>query len=160
MTVVHPIPRVRYKVWIDPATGEAAERKRSPKKGRAEDALKEIFWLRELLLSPRLHIKLLFLEEEEYRYLDGWSRDKKRGSNRCERVPAGLLGRVDLVSAADYGAFLPPELSAEFTASELGKHLGLRGKAIYSALKVFLATEHVKQIGTRGRSALYARVDP
>ena len=159
VTVVHPVPGIRYKVWIDPETGEVQSRKRSPKKGRAEDALREIFWIRDLLKNPRLHVWLLFLEEDEYRYLDGWSHDKKRGSNRCERVPAALLGSVRLNSAEDYRGFLMPELPCAFTATELGKLLGLRGKAIYSALKVLLATGWAEQIGMRGRSVLYRKTD-
>lgn len=159
VTLVHPIPAVRYKVWIDPETGEVADRRKSPKKGSAEDALREIFWLRGMLRNPRFQILLLMLEEEEYRYLDGWSRDKKRGSNRCERVPAALLGTVLLGGPEDYRLFLKPELAAEFTASEFGVLYGLRGRAVYSALKVFLGIGLFEQIGMRGRSALYRRTD-
>lgn len=158
VTVVHPIPAVRYKVWIDPETGEVKSRTKSPKKGRAEDTLRELFWIREMLVSPRLHVLLLFIEEEEYRYLDGWSKDKKRGSNRCERVPVSLLGRIDLTAIEDYGAFLPPTLPEEFTASELGTALHLRGRSVYSALKLFLSLGFFEEIGARGRSALYRRV--
>lgn len=158
ITVIHPIPFVRYKVWIEPETGEIKNRRRSPRRGRAEDALRELFWIREMLSSPRLHVLLLFLEEEEYRYLDGWSCDKKRGSNRCERVPISLLGRVDLMSRDDYAAFLPPVLPEEFTASDLGAVLHLRGRAIYSALKLFLSLGFLEQSGVRGRSTLYRRV--
>lgn len=159
VTVIHPIPMIRYKSWIDPESGELKSRTRSPKIGRAEDALRELFWLREMLQSPRLHVTLLFLEEEEYRYLDGWSYDKKRGSNRCERVPIALLGRVDLASREDYAAFLSPELPEEFVASEFGAMLGLRGRAVYAALRVFLSLGFFEENGLRGRSVLYRRCD-
>jgi hypothetical protein len=135
------------------------ERKKSAVRGRAEDTLKELFWIREFLPSPRLHVRLLFLEEEEYRYLDGWSKDKKRGSNRCERVPIALLGTVDLHDKEDYLGFLMPELPREFVASEFGALFGFRGKTVYSALKVFLALGIVENIGKRGRSTLYRRTD-
>ena len=159
VTVVHPIPRVRYKVWIDPETGTLQSRKKSPKTGKAEDALREIFWIRHLLSHERLHIRLLFLEEEEYRYLNGWSYDKKRGSERCERVPAALFGTVDLQNADDYRLFLSDDLPQEFTATELGRALGLSGKAVYCALKVFLELGYIEAIGKRGRSVLYGKTD-
>ena len=159
VTVIHPLPGIRYKVWIDPESGEVVERKKSTTKGRAEDALKELFWIREFLSSPRLHVKLLILEEEEYRYLDGWSKDKKRGSNRCERVPVALLGEAALDSPSDYLEFLMPELPTEFTASEFGALFGFRGKTVYSALKVFLSLGIFREIGKRGRSILYCRAD-
>lgn len=159
VTVVHPIPATRYKIWVNPETGEAESRKRSPKKGCAEDSLKELFWLREMIGSPRFHVMLLFLEEDEYRYLDGWSADKKRGSSRCERVPSDYIGRVDLYSREDYAGFLMQELPSEFVASEFGVLFGLRGKTVYSALKVFLSVGLFEEIGTRGRSILYRRTD-
>ena len=44
---------------------------------------------------------------------DGWGRDGKRGSNRYERIPTALCGRVDLRTPADYAAyFLPQEPTA------------------------------------------------
>ena len=159
VTVVHPIPRIRYKVWIDPETGALQSRKKSPKTGKAEDALREIFWIRHLLSHERLHIRLLFLEEEEYRYLNGWSYDKKRGSERCERVPAALLGAVDLKGADDYRLFLSDELPNAFTAAELGRALGLSGKAVYCALKIFLTLGYFEAIGKRGRSVLYGKTE-
>lgn len=159
VTVLHPIPGNRCRVWISPESGEIVERKPVRSVGRAEDALRELFWIRDYLHHPRLHIKLIFLKEDEYRYLDGWGRDKKRGSNRCERVPAALLGSVTLYGPQDYTPFLKPELPDTFTATELGQCFGFRGKTIYSALKVFLAVGLVREIGKQGRSVLYARSD-
>ena len=158
-TVLYPLPHEKQLRWIDPKTGEISPARRSPKICTPIDAVCELYSLSDLLLHEGLTVYLVFLDVEEYRYLDGWSYDNKKGSNRCERVPAALLGTLDLRSAEDYRPFLSPELPDEFTASEFGKLYGFRGKAVYSALKVFLAIGLFEKIGTRGRSALYCRTD-
>ena len=145
VTVVHPIPAVKYLSWIDPADGSILSRTKSPKKGRVKDVAKELYWVSDFIGDPRFSVRILLLELEEYRLADGWSRDKKRGSNRYERFPTALLGDVTLWTPADYAAyFLPPTLSAPdgegndpvFTAAAYAKATGIRGKATYSMLRL------------------------
>ncbi len=162
VTVVHPIPAIRYLSWINPADGTVLSRRRSPKKGRVKDIAKELYWLSEFVGNPRFSLRLLLVELEEYRMADGWSRDKKRGSSRYECFPTALLGDVTLCSTEDYARYLlpPPEhLPAPFTAAEYAKATGIRGKATYSALALLISLsllrEHPEK---RGRGRQYERV--
>ena len=100
------------------------------------DVAKELYWLSDYVGNPRVSVRLLLLELEEYRMADGWSRDKKRGSNRYERFPTALLGDVTLITPADYADyFLPAALSSPdtegsyplFTAAAYAKATGIRG---------------------------------
>lgn len=143
VTVVHPIPSVRYLSWIDPNDGSIISRRRSPKRGRVRDVAKELYWLSDFIGNPRFSLRLLLMELEEYRMADGWSRDGKRGSNRYERFPTALLGDVTLTSSEDYADyFLPTALASLdgegkyplFTAAEYAKLTGIRGKATYSMI--------------------------
>ena len=169
VTVVHPIPAVKYLSWIDPADGSIISRSRSPKRGRVRDVAKELYWLSDFIGNPRLSVRILLLEVEEYRLADGWSKDKKRGSNRYERFPTALLGDVTLTTPADYAEyFLPPALSAPdtagnyptFTAAVYAKATGIRGRATYSMIhlleKLGLVAEQEEKAG---RSKTY-RVCP
>ena len=145
VTVVHPIPAVKYLSWIDPADGSILSRHKSPKRGRVRDVAKELYWLSDYIGNPRFAVRLLLLELEEYRMADGWSKDRKRGSNRYERFPTALLGDVTLWTPADYATyFLPAALSAPdaegafplFTAAAYAKATGIRGKATYSTIRL------------------------
>ena len=106
VTVVHPIPAVKWISWIDPKTHEITSRARSPKRGRAEDLLPELYHLLPHLGDPRLRFRVLLLEAEDFRLLCGWSRDRKRGSERYERIPLALLGDLEFNSPADFAALL------------------------------------------------------
>ncbi|MBQ9151396.1 MAG: hypothetical protein IJX72_04025 [Clostridia bacterium] len=160
VTVIHPIPAVRYLSWINPEDGTIISRRKSPKRGRVKDVAKELYWLSEFIGNPRFSLRLLLVELEEYRMADGWSRDGKRGSNRYERFPTALLGDVTLSAPADYAAyFLPAALSSPaadgvcplFTAAEYSKLTGIRGKATYSTVHLMerlgLITETEEKIG-------------
>jgi len=160
VTVVHPIPAVRYLSWINPADGQIISRSKSPKRGRVRDVARELFWLSEYVGNPRFSIRLLFVELEEYRLADGWSRDGKRGSNRYERFPTALLGDVTLATAADYAAyFLPASLpDRPFTAAEYARASGIHGMATYSMLRLLCSLGLVEQTEKIGRSQGYRTV--
>ena len=49
-------------------------------------AFKELYRIRRYLLRDGLRLKLVLLDMEEYRLLNGWSRDKKKGSTRFDRI--------------------------------------------------------------------------
>ncbi len=166
VTVVHPIPAVRYLSWINPEDGSIISRRKSPKRGRVKDVAKELYWLSEFIGDPRFTLRLLLIELEEYRMADGWSRDGKRGSNRYERFPTALLGDVTLSTPADYAAyFLPAALSSPdadgvcpvFTAAEYARLTGIRGKATYSMIHLLERLELIAETEERvGRSRTYA----
>ena len=118
VTVVYPIPRIKWISWIDTKTGECTKRRRSPKVGTAHDALFELYHLAEFVSCPNFSLHLVFMEVEEYRNLDGWGRGGKRGSTRRERIPLALLETVRLESLSDYRALLPQDLPEPFTVKD------------------------------------------
>jgi len=170
VTVVHPIPAVKYLSWIEPADGSVRSRARSPKRGRVRDVARELYWVSEFIGNPRFSIRLLLVELEEYRMADGWGRDGKRGSNRYERFPTALLGDVTLTTPADYATyFCPPELSSPaadgvcppFTAAGYAKCSGIRGRATYATIHLLerlgLCEELPEPIG---RARAYRMIPP
>lgn len=50
------------------------------------------------------------LETEEIRLLNGWSKNKKRGSSRHDRIPKGLIDEIHIDCPADFDMFLPEDL--------------------------------------------------
>ena len=134
VTIVHPIAVRKWVSWVDPQTGEISEAKKSPKRESALDLLPELYCLLPSLNHPRLRFRLLYLEVREFRMLDGWSRDRKRGSNRYERIPLDLLGEETFCAPADFAALLPQDLPSPFTVKLFSKHTGLRGRRAYSAV--------------------------
>ena len=102
---------------------------------------------------------LMLVEGEEIRLQDGKrSRDGKRGSHRQAMIPRGLIDEVVLAEREDYLRFLPEKLALTFTAAEYGKAMGLRGKAVYSALAVLIAVGLVEKGEKQGRAYIYRKI--
>ena len=110
VTVVYPIASKKWLCWLDAETGETTKKRKSPKIGCIYDAVFELYKIKMYLAHPNFRLKLTFLEIEEYRYLNGWSKDKKRGSSRYERIPVAFSNEISLNSIEDYKIFLPGNL--------------------------------------------------
>ncbi|MDR3209228.1 MAG: hypothetical protein LBT36_01180, partial [Oscillospiraceae bacterium] len=162
-TVVFPVAVEKRLCWIDPETGEAGKKNKSPHRGRASDLLPFLFPVKPLLTRENLAFRVLLLNVTEYRWLNGWSRDRKRGSLRYDRVPEAILGETWIRCAADYAALLPETLrcaDAEnpFDAKTFAGAMGFRAKsrAVGEALSVLLHLDIVERVGKRGNAFLYA----
>ena len=117
-----------------------------------------MLYICDFLGNERLKITFLLLEEEEYRFLCGWSSDKKRGSKRYQRMPIGLIDERVYGNAHDYLEFLPDTLGEAFTAGEFMKASGIRSYGGYAALKILCRLGFIeKSEEKRGRSFLYKR---
>ena len=160
VTVVHPIAAVKWISWVDPATHEIAPRKRSPKKGRPIDLLPELYSFLPYLSNPRLRYYLLLLEVEDFRLLNGRrSKDRKRGSERYERIPLSLLGELEINEPAEFAHIVPRELPGVFTVREFSALTGLVGRDAYSAVRVLSALGFFREGEKRGRAMTWERVD-
>ena len=84
VTIVYPIPREKWLIWIDEESGELSQKRKSPKKGNPYQAFPELYKIKMFLRDPNLRLKLVLLDMEEYKLLNGWSRDKKKGAHGIE----------------------------------------------------------------------------
>ncbi len=155
ITVVHPLPRQRRVYWIG-EDGTLSEGRKSPKIGKPHHALPELSGLGDLLFHPHLMVILLFLDVEDYRNLDGWSKDKKKGSSRYERMPVAYVEELHLSAPADLYALLPPKLPKQFSAADFNKAGGFKGRRAYYALKLMESAGIISKIGEDGRKFIYA----
>lgn len=157
VTIVHPIPVNKWISWIDPRTGDLSRPKRSPLHGREIDLLPELYCLLPELPSPRLRFRLLLLDVQDFRLLDGWSRDRKRGSERYERLPLRLLDDVSFSAPSDFLRFLPDSLPSPFTVKTFSSLTKLRGRDAYSAVRVLSALSLLSPAPPIGRSMAFMK---
>ena len=157
VTIVHPVIERKWVTWIDPATGDMSKRTRSPKKGSLLGELDELVYFAEHLPTDRLRFVFPHLEVSDFRLLDGWSRDRKRGSTRYERVPLALLGEDVLATREDFAACLPEALPDPFTAREFASAAKIASRPSYAAIKALCAAGVLTQGETVGRSRTWHR---
>jgi len=157
VTVVYPLPKTKWLLWIDEATGDTTKKRKSPKQGRIFDAIPELYRIKPLLSQPNLSICIPFIDMEEYRYLNGWSDDKKRGSTRYNRIPVNIVEEVWLRTADDYLKFIPDILPHRFNSKEYMKAASVNQKISQTSLNILYHIGAVKRVGKQGNMHIYER---
>ena len=154
VTIVYPIPAVKWVIWVDPGSGAEVSRRKKKKKGSPYQAFNELYKIKSYLGDPNLRILFLFIDMEETRLLDGWSRDKKRGATKYDRIPLELVDEMLFERVEDYRMMIPPELSG-FTTREYAKSTKIPLSHAQTALNIFYYLNVVERIGKKGNSYLY-----
>ena len=158
VTVVLPIPDTKWLIWIDEETGELTNPRKSPKKGSEYAAFKELYKIKPYLKKEGLTIVLLFLDMEEYRLLNGWSKDKKKGSSRYDGIPLRITREVRFERPSDYQILIPDSLEDEFTCAEFAKAVKINNRQANLVLNILFYLDVVKRTGKRGRAFVYEKV--
>lgn len=155
VTIVYPIPYIKWLSWIDEETGETSPKRKSPKKGNPYQAFIELYKIRPFLKDENLKFRFDLIDMEEYRLLNGWSKDKKKGSDRYDRIPLAFVEEVCIDRREDYMQFIPYDIPEEFTAKDFAKHAKIPVRLAQTVLLILFDLEIVERIGKDGRSYLY-----
>ena len=126
--VVYPMPYEKYLSWIEPETGDITSRRKSPKRCSVYDAMFELYKIKAFLKNQNLKVTLLLIDMEEYKLLNGWSYDKKRGSVRYDR---------------------------NFTSADFANAAHIDRQTAASVLAMLNYMEQVKRVGKTGNAYIY-----
>jgi len=155
VTIVYPVHNFKWIRWVNPQTGEISPPRKSPKPGTPYLIFPELYWIKDFLSNPNLRLKIVMMNLEEYRLLDGWSRDKKKGSSRCDRIPTELVNEISILQPEDYRLLIPAQLPAEFTSLDFKKASGLSRSNAQTALNILHHLGVIERIGKKGNAYLY-----
>lgn len=159
VTIVYPVPRVKWVSWIDEETGEISPRHKSPIRGSAYQVFPELYKIKPFLREPNLRVHVLLLDMEEYRLLNGWSRDRKRGSHRYDRIPGQFGEELCFDRPEDYRMLIPYELPEPFTVKEFAAAAHIRPQLAGIVVHVLAWLALLEKKGKRGNAFLYEAVD-
>ena len=158
VNLVIPVIAKKYVSWIDPLTSEISKKHTSPKKENIYDVIFETVRILPYINEKNLTVIAVFLEADEYRMADGWSRNGKRGSHRFEMIPISISDITKLNTDSDYLKCIPRELNDEFTVKDFIKATGTNEMTSRAVIKVLCAREIVKKSGQRGKSFIYTHI--
>ena len=147
VTVVYPLPFNKWLSWVNPDNGEVQGRRKSPRHFTEYDAFYELYRIKSYLKNPNLSINLVLMDMEEYKLLNGWSYDKKRGSTRYDRVPVGIRRIVKFDRIEDYMQLVPADLKEDFTVKDFAMAAGVSVEASRYTFNILNYLEIVKRTG-------------
>lgn len=153
--VVLPIPHYKWLIWLDEESGVLSGRRKSPVTGSVYSAFPELYKIKNLLTDPNLSFAFPLLDMDEYRLLNGWSKDKKKGSERYDRMPLALYDEVRFERKEDFVQVIPHELEEPFTVKEFAKAAKIHRDLAQITLHILYHMNLVERVGKRGREYLY-----
>lgn len=153
--VVLPIPHFKWLIWMDEESGALSERHKSPVTGNAYHAFAELYKIKPFLKDPNLSFAFPLIDMDEYRLLNGWSRNKKRGSSRYDRMPLALFDEIRVERREDFMQFVPIDIPEPFTIKEFAKAAGIRRDLAAEAVPLLVWLDILEHVGKRGREYLY-----
>lgn len=157
VTMVHPLCAVKYVSWIDPESGTISPRKKSPKKEGPYDLLFELIRIMPYICNKNIRFVSPLLEVDEYKLLDGWSKDRKRGAHRFERIPLDIIDMVCLETDDDYIKYIPEACVEKFKVKDFAKAARIDAHKAQAVLKVMEKRGVIARDGNAGRAFLYSR---
>lgn len=158
VTIVYPVLGEKRLYWLDKETGELSKGRKSPRKGTPCEVCMELYKIKEYLKNPNLRIHIVVLEVEEYRFLNGWSKDRKRGSTRCDRIPKRIISEMRICTKEDYGGLLPQGLPEEFGSRELAQAAHISRGLAQLVLNILFETGTVGRVGKQGNAWIYRKM--
>lgn len=138
VTIVYPVIREKRIAWTDPETGEVSSYRKSPKKETLLSVFNQLVYIKDFLKEPNLSFCVFELSVDETKLLCGYSKDKKKGSVRLNRIPTKLHATTQFATFKDFAEILPKD-TAEFSVKMLSKHLGIN---VVLARKIIYCMNH------------------
>ena len=159
VTIVYPIPHEKWIIWIDEESGTLSKRRKSPLKGNPYVIFPELYKIKMFLKDPNLRFRLVFLDMEEYKLLNGWSKDRKKGASRYDRIPTELVREMEITCPQDFLQFVPPELEGQFTTKDFAKAAHISQALSQVTLNILYHMGTVARVGKKGNLYLYEAND-
>ncbi|MBP3543902.1 MAG: hypothetical protein J6J86_06710 [Lachnospiraceae bacterium] len=155
VTVVYPVLGKKWLYWLDKESGEVSPGRVSPRKGSVYEVCAELYKIKQYLKHPNLRVHVLVLEAEEYKYLDGWGKNKKKGASKYDRIPTRIMDELCIESLQDYRQLLPEGLQTEFGTQEFAKAAHISRKLAQVVLNILYDTGAVERVGKQGNAWIY-----
>lgn len=157
VTVAYPMIATKWLYWIDEETGEVSKKRKSPVQGSYYRCFHELYKIKPYLTEEKLKLRLMLINMEEYRLLNGWSADKKRGSTRHDRIPTEVVEEYLIETPEDYQKLIPPTLGETFTSKDFAKEAKVSPRVTQCGINVLHYVGAIERIGKEGRAYLYRR---
>lgn len=155
VTVVYPVTNTNYLRWVAPDTGEITPPKKSTHRQNPLQVFAELYRIRPFLSHPNFSLKILLIDTEEYRMLDGYGKDKKKRATKCDKFPLKLVAEYEIEQPRDYMMLLPVSLPDSFTAKEFSYLAKIPLSLAQTTLLLLYELGLVLRTGKQGNSYIY-----
>ena len=156
-TVVYPIIHKKYINWLNPSDMKVVEKRKSTKTGCIQDIFKELYWLIDMLDNKELSIKIVLIDADEYKLLDGYGQYNKNKATKVDKVITNIYNMVEINSISDLRIFIPDTLKDNWTSKDFIKATHCNNRWTASGLKMLREHNIIEVVGKQGNAIVYKR---
>lgn len=153
--LVYPMFNDIYLYWVEKDTNKVIKGNKSPKKFNIIYAFYELYKIKNYLKHDNFTFSILVFDIDMYRYLNGYSKDLKRGTKCMDKIPKSLRYVYTFNNPSDYLLCLPDTLLETFTVKDIVKLSNVGSKYVYYMLNVLTSLDVLEVFGKSGRMNLY-----
>lgn len=147
---------LKHHRWLDKDTGEISPRPRRAGRPKTLHSLGyELFKILEVLTHPNFSLRVLFLECDEFRALDGRGKSRRIGATLLGKIPLGIMDDITLSGKDAYGILLPDGLESSFSAKDYLRAIGSRSRYDTYNLRLLCELGFVRRAGKNGNAYVY-----
>lgn len=158
VTIIYPISLENRICWINPNTGETSKWRLSPKKGNPFYIFPELYKIKSFVKHPNLSFKIIILNTEEYRILDGYGNDRKKGGKKFKKIPTDIIQEINLTSLNDYFGLLD-KLHGKFTVKDFRKFYKIPQKAAQCSVNILYYLGVISRVGKEKNAFIYEKLE-
>ena len=155
VTVVYPVPRNKYLVWIDRETGEQTSKRKSPVTGNPYFIFPELYKIKAYLLEDNIHFKVVLIDVLEFHILNKSPKRRKKSGGKYDRLPIDMADEVTIDRREDYMQFIPYSLGDSFTSKEFAREAHINISLARITLNILYHVGAVDKIGKDGNNIIY-----
>ncbi len=155
--IVFPLISKKTIVWIDPDTGDLMRSARGVRRDDIYTLVRQLLYILEFLSDEHLSVTAVTLEADDYRLLNGYGRDRKKGAEKLDLVPTRLVDIETFSFPNSLARCVPSTLGEVFTREEFAAATHLRGRALWAVLRVLTELRLIKRESDDGRRHRYSR---
>ncbi|MCD7835298.1 MAG: hypothetical protein LUG83_01280 [Lachnospiraceae bacterium] len=115
----------------------------------------ELYKIKSFLKEPNLSFRIIMMDMDEYKLLDGWGKNKHNNSSKYDRIPTALADEIEIDCLMDYMQFVPYELPEQFTAKQFAKAAHIQTSLASVTLNILYYIGTVSRVGKNGNSYIY-----
>ena len=154
VTVVLPVHCTKYINWIDPITGDIVETRKSPRKQSKYSIFTEMYGICDLISNEYMHFKVIALETNEYKYLDGFGENHKLKATKIDKIPYKIIYDIDF-DKTNINKFIPDGLKEQFNSSDFKKTAKCSKEDAQTTLLILTKLGIVVRVGRNKQGYVY-----
>lgn len=157
ITVVYPLVTKKTLNWIDTESLEVVQTRKSSHTGVIQDIFKELYWIIEYIVNKNICLKIILIDANEYKYLDGYGPNNKNKATKIDKIPTKIIGEINFNSVSDLAQFIPNTLPKEWTVKDFIKHSKCNKRWAGSGIKLLRDFGVITVVRKQGNAYVYSK---